>query len=941
MDFGVNAGLVDELYARWTADPDAVAPEWRAFFQKGRDRALDEAAVDGAAHPPAPAIQPNGASPAPAPQPAAPPAAPAPAPSDGDVHDQAVAQARVYQLVQAYRARGHLYAHLDPLSPPPPPPAELSIESFGLTPADLGRQFRVPDLAGPEVQTLGEIVDRMRETYCRSIGVEFIHIENVEQRHWLTEQMESTKNRLELRREEELRILTKLVEAEVFEQFLHRSYEAGTKRFSLEGAESLIPLVDLIVEKSAAHGVDEIVVGMAHRGRLNVLANILDKDLRDIFAAFDDSDAMRYFGGGDVKYHLGFSADRRTRFGRDVHLTLAFNPSHLEFVDPVVEGRTRAKQDRFGDRQRRRALPLLVHGDAAFMGQGVVAETLNLANLPGYSTGGTIHVIVNNQIGFTTPPEDSRSTRYASDLCQMLLMPVFHVNGEDPEAVVQVASLAVELRQRFGTDVMIDVYCYRRYGHNEGDEPRYTQPLMYAAIDKKTSIRQQYKERLSARRHVTDASVEEIEERYKKRLASAFQQVRGKAFEPVKYAGAELWAGYYGGADAEVPEVPTAVPEDRLIDLSRRLHTPPEGMDLHPDVIALFRERHERLVAGQPFDWGTAEMLAYASLAFEGTPLRLTGEETARGAFGHRHAVVRDVKTGAAHVPLARLRPGQGRVDVINCPASLAGVLGFEFGYSLDYPEALVIWEAHYGDFLNCAQVIVDQFLASSEDKWRRLSGMVLYLPHGYEGQGPEHSSARVERFLQAAAEDNLQIVHPTTPAQLFHVLRRQVLRRYRKPLVVFTPKQQLKAPLSRLADLASGTFRRVVPDDLPPEGVRRVLLCSGRVYHDLVRARADRGRTDVAVVRLEQLYPLNRELDEALAPYRDGTELCWVQEEPKNHGPWYWLNATLPDALRRRMPLSCVSRAKSASPATGSPASHELEERMLADEAFAAPSPR
>jgi 2-oxoglutarate dehydrogenase E1 component len=914
-DFGVNAGLVDELHARWTADPDAVAPGWREYFERGQGRGVDEA---------------------PLPAQAAPPQSGAPTDHEAEVLDQAVAQARVYQLVQAYRARGHLHAHLDPLGPPPAPPPELGIEAFGFAPGDMGRQFRVTDLAGPEVQTLGEIVERMRETYCRSIGVEFLHIEDVEQRGWLREQMEASRNRLALRREEEIRILTKLVEAEVFEQFLHRSYDAGTKRFSLEGAESLIPLVDLIVERSAAHGVEEIVVGMAHRGRLNVLANILDKDLREIFAAFADSDALRYFGGGDVKYHLGFSADRRTRFGRDVHLTLAFNPSHLEFVDPVVEGRTRAKQDRFGDRQRRRALPLLIHGDAAFMGQGVVAETLNLMNLPGYSTGGTIHVIVNNQIGFTTLPGDSRSTRYATDLAQMLMMPVFHVNGEDPEAVVQVASLAVELRQRFGTDVMIDVYCYRRYGHNEGDEPRYTQPLMYAAIDKKPTIRSTYVERLSARRHVTSALVEEIEARYRQRLTSAFDQVKGRAYDPVKYAGAELWAGYYGGADAEVPEVATGVHEDRLIDLSRRLNAPPEGAALHPDVAALLRERHERLVAGEPVDWGTAEMLAYASLAFEGTPVRLTGEEVARGAFGHRHAVVRDMKTGAAHLPLARLRPGQGRVDVINSPASLVGVLGFEFGYTLDYPEALVIWEAHYGDFVNCAQVIVDQFLASSEDKWRRLSGLVLYLPHGYEGQGPEHSSARVERFLQGAAEDNLQVIHPTTPAQLFHALRRQVLRRYRKPLVIFTPKQQLKARASRLADLASGGFQRVIPDPTDPARVSRVLLCSGRVYHDLVRVRAERGRENVAVVRLEQLYPLNQELAAALAPYREGTELCWVQEEPRNHGAWYYVNATLPEALRLKMPLRCVSRAPSASPATGSTAAHALEERMLADEAFA-----
>jgi 2-oxoglutarate dehydrogenase E1 component len=591
-------------------------------------------------------------------------------------------------------------------------------------------------------------------------------------------------------------------------------------------------------------------------------------------------------------------------------------------------------------------MPLLIHGDAAFMGQGIVPETLNLTALAGYTTGGTIHVIVNNQIGFTTDVEDSRSTRYASDITRMLKVPVFHVNGEDPEAVAQAAHLAVEFRRRFGLDVVIDMFCYRRHGHNEGDEPRYTQPLMYQAIDRKPTVRQVYVKRLLKMGQVTEDSAEAIVVRRREALAAALEDVKQRGFAPVTYAMGGVWSSYRGGPDACTPEVATSVSAERVVELSRRLLELPEGFRAHPKVLPILRARHQALVSGEPFDWGTGEMLAYATLLADKTPVRISGQDVKRGTFSHRHAVLFDSQTGDPYAPLSHVAEHPGRFDIYNSPLSEQGVLGFDFGYSLDYPEALVIWEAQFGDFLNGAQVIVDQFIATSEDKWHRLSGLTLYLPHGYEGQGPEHSSARIERFLQNAAEDNVQICNLTTPAQLFHALRRQVLRPWRKPLVIMTPKSMLRVaatstgphrPVSTLADLTEGRFHRVLPDTSgqDPAGVKRVLLCTGKVYYDLALAREARKANDVAIVRLEQLYPLNDELGAALAPYKDGTSLVWVQEEPKNHGPWYYVSANLPEFLHHRLPLSCAARAPSASPATGSRASHLLEQKMLMDEAF------
>jgi 2-oxoglutarate dehydrogenase E1 component len=928
--FGINAGYVEELHAKWVQSPQSVDEKWRRFFA-----AYEETPTNGAAAPSVQVKHKNGNGNGAAafrsfrlelPHDTLPP------PS---LVAGAEAAGRVYALINAYRVRGHLYANLSPLEPPRAPGEELALETFGLSESDLELTFPTINVSGlPEKATLREIIEHLRATYCGSVGVEYTQLEQVERRAWLRERMESTKNRGAIDSADALRILTKLTDAEIFEQFLAKNF-VGEKRFSAEGAESMIAMLDVLVDRAGALGVDEIVFGMAHRGRLNVLVNVLGKKVREVFAAFDDKHPDRFLGAGDVKYHLGYSSDVVTQSGNPVHLTMTFNPSHLEFVNPVVEGRVRSKQDRG---VHKNVMPLLIHGDAAFMGQGVVAETLNLAGLEGYSTGGTIHVVVNNQIGFTTVPEDSRSTRYCTDITRMMRVPVFHVNGEDPEAVIWVAKLAAEFRERFAQDVVIDMYCYRKYGHNEGDEPRFTQPLMYAVIDKKPSVRGMYVKQLVATGKITLEQAEDIVAARKAALSEALTEARtGDYLQPPR-AMEGIWSPYKGGPDRLVAEADTTVPEDQLLALLDKMATFPEGFAVNPKVLKVFeRDRRDGARGERGLDWGGGEHLAFASLLVQGFPVRLTGQDSQRGTFTHRHAVVHDTHTGEMYTPLAHLSPDQARVDIYDSPLSEAGVLGFEYGYSLDRPDGLVVWEAQFGDFTNGAQVIIDQFISSAEDKWLRLSGLVMLLPHAYEGQGPEHSSARLERFLQLAAEDNFQICYPTTPAQLFHVLRRQVLRPLRKPLVVMTPKSLLrhKEAVSPLRDLAHGRFRRVLPDDLDPSTVRRVLLCSGKVYYDLYDARRKLGRTDVAIVRLEQLYPLNHELPEVLAPYADGTPLVWVQEEPSNMGGWYFVNARLPPAIGDRLPLSLASRAESASPATGSKASHYLEQKMLIEAAF------
>ncbi|MEX2299905.1 MAG: 2-oxoglutarate dehydrogenase E1 component, partial [Bryobacterales bacterium] len=727
-------------------------------------------------------------------------------------------------------------------------------------------------------------------------------------------------------------------DAVIFEEFIQKKY-VGAKSFSLEGSESLIPLLDLAIEQAGVHDIREIVLGMAHRGRLNVLANIMGKSPQQIFREFEDVDPQFHDGRGDVKYHLGYSSDWRTTGGENIHLSLCFNPSHLEFVNPVAVGRMRAKQDRARDLDREHGLVILIHGDAAFAGEGIVQETLNMSELEGYRIGGTIHVIVNNQIGFTTTPEQGRSSVYASGLAKMLQIPIFHVNGEDPEAVAQVIRLAMDFRQTFKRDVVIDMYGYRRHGHNEGDEPAFTQPLLYRAIAQRKSVREGYLEHLLALDGVTREEADSIAEERRKHLDEELSVARSEDYvqRAQRYTG--IWSGYRGGPESETEDVETGVIRERLEALLEKLSRTPEDFHPHKRLVQLLKQRHEMAEGERPLDWSAGEALAFATLLTEGLRVRLSGQDSERGTFSHRHAVLRDIENGGRYVMLAHLASGQAPFEVINSPLSENGVLGFEYGYSLDWPDALVCWEAQFGDFVNAAQVIIDQFLASAEDKWNRLSGLVLLLPHGFEGQGPEHSSARLERFLTLAAEDNIQVAYPTTPAQYFHLLRRQVVRPWRKPLVVMTPKSLLRHPrvVSSLEEFTFGQFQRVIADDLGKrKAIKRVLLCSGKIFYELHQAREERKRSDVAIVRVEQLYPLaDKHLEETLKVYADGTPAFWVQEEPDNMGAWRFIRYHMGDSLFGRLPFSGISRPASASPATGSASSHKLEQQKIIDEAF------
>ncbi|MEO5768567.1 MAG: 2-oxoglutarate dehydrogenase E1 component [Polyangia bacterium] len=865
-----------------------------------------------------------------------------------------VSAERVQRLVEAYREMGHLSADLDPLGlVKRNAGASLDMREFGLSESDLGNVFSSENVAGPDRTTLGDLIALLRETYCRHIGVELAHLHDVELRSWLQHRMESTRNRLDLSLPERRRLLAKAIDAEVLEQFLHTKF-LGKKRFSLEGGESVIPLLDRLVARAGSQGVSEIVIGMAHRGRLNVLANVLEKPAAQIFSEFlDNETTLEGPSGGDVKYHLGHSVDRV--FGANgasykVHVSLAFNPSHLEFVNTVVQGRVRAKQDRTDDGERVRCLPILLHGDAAFAGQGVVAEGLNMSELEGYRVGGTVHVVINNQIGFTTSPGNEYSTTYATDVARMLQIPIFHVNGEDVEAIAQVVDLAVDFRQRFHRDVLIEVWCYRKWGHNEGDEPEFTQPLMYRAIKRKGSIRTAFLQSLRDRplgegQDLTDADADEMAAS-KRRALEAELEVATKQQAPMRpspFAGA--WSRVRGGSDASVPEVATAISPETLAVVGRALTTVPAGFTPHPKLTVL-KDRAAMAAGERPCNWGMGEALAFGSLVEEGVRFRLSGQDVRRGTFSHRHSVLVDYETGAEYTPLAHLSEisgkRQGTFEVRDSPLSEAGVLGFDYGYSLDMPDGLTIWEAQFGDFVNSAQVIIDQFVVSSEAKWNRVSGLVMLLPHGMEGQGPEHSSGRLERFLNMSVRDNIQICNLTTPAQLFHVLRRQVLRLYRKPLIIMSPKSLLRHPAatSPLRDFTEGAFQRIIPDHLAaarPAKVKRILLCTGKVYYDLAAMRDERHLDDVAIIRLEQLYPLRKnELMDVLRNYPQGTPVVWVQEEPRNMGAWAYINRQLPGELLGLYPWSCVTRERSASPAAGSEKRHKLEQSKLIQEAFA-----
>ncbi|MBW2378743.1 MAG: 2-oxoglutarate dehydrogenase E1 component [Deltaproteobacteria bacterium] len=819
-------------------------------------------------------------------------------------------QARLSALINAYRVRGHLFANLDPLGlHRGPPKDEFVLKRYGLAHVDPDTIFATGNLAGPATAPLHSVLARLKDTYARTIGVEFTFLENQEARDWLRERMELTGNHIDLSREQQVRILTKLTDAEIFEQFLHTKY-TGAKRFSLEGAESVIPMLDILTERASELGVEEIVIGMAHRGRLNVMVNIMEMNVRQIFAGFEDDDPEQYVGRGDVKYHLGYSLDRKTASGNNVHMTLAFNPSHLEWVNPVVEGRVRAKQDRKGDEHRISVLPLLIHGDAAFVGQGVVAETLNLSRLKAYETGGTVHVVINNQIGFTTNPEDSRSTAYCTDITRMLRCPVFHVNGEDPEAVAQAVTLAAEYRQRFHGDVVLDLFCYRKYGHNEGDEPRFTQPEMYAAIDRKQTVREVYIEHLVKTGKLTVEQADEIKVQRLQDLENALDDTRSNGnYNLIPASMLGLWTGYQGGSDLDVPDADTRFAREKLDDALDKLTSYPDWFTPHPRIerFVLAKQRNV-LKTGEGVDWGTAENLAFGTLLLEGVRCRLTGQDVRRGTFSHRHAVIFDSETGRRYTRLGHLSANQAQLEIYDSSLSEAGVVGFEWGYSLDSPDALVCWEAQFGDFVNAAQVIIDQFIS--------------------------------ERFLLLCAEDNMQVVNLTTPAQLFHCLRRQVIRPWRKPLIVMSPKSLLRhrRAISTMDELAEGAFQRIIPDDpaIDPSKARRLVMCTGKIYYDLLERRERDEADDIGIMRIEQLYPLRAsELQARLAPYPKDIDLVWVQEEPWNMGAWYFMRARLPEILGNEQPLRCIARPESASPATGSGASHKLEQTLLVDEVF------
>ena len=921
----VSLEFVEALYADYLRDPESVSPDWRQYFQS-----LSEGNGFSKGQSLTPAFKPWSIF-------------DPPVSRNGTAVEEAtgaILQERVDQLIRNYRVRGHMAAQLDPLRIPRATPPELDLEFYGFTEQDLDRRFSCEAMCGGDTLPLSEILNRLRNTYCRSIGVQFMHIDDSFVRHWLQERMESTGNRLNLSRDEQIRILTRLTDAVIFEEFIRKKF-IGAKSFSLEGAESLIPLLDLAIERAGEHGIDEIVLGMAHRGRLNVLANIMAKSPRQIFREFADLDPELYVGArGDVKYHLGYSSDWETVTGRKIHLSLCFNPSHLEFVDPVAVGRMRAKQDRVGDSDRRRGMVILIHGDAAFAGEGIVQETLNLSQLDAYTVGGTLHIIVNNQIGFTTSPSQTKSSTYASDVAKMLQIPIFHVNGEDPEAVAQVVRLAMDFRRTFKRDVVVDMWCYRRLGHNEGDEPFFTQPLMYRAIKQRKRVREGYLEHLLKLKGIAREEADDIAERRYQHLERELSKATSDSYEMPSEIPRGVWAGYFGGPETGAEEVDTSVDRDRLIELLEMQTSLPADFHPHPKIEAGIRIRRQMAKAERPLDWAAGEALAFASLATEGTRIRLYGQDSERGTFSHRHAVLHDVETGKSYLPFQNLAPDQVPVEIYNSPLSETGVLGFEYGYSLDTPDGLILWEAQFGDFWNVAQMIVDQFIATAEEKWRRLSGITLLLPHGLEGQGPEHSSARLERFLELAVDDNIQIVQPTTPVQLFHCLRRQVLRRWRKPLIVMTPKSLLRHPraTSTLDECATGRFERVLPDTAQNRGaITRILFCSGKIFFELERERERLARNDVALLRLEQLYPLSQEtLRASFSPYSDGTPVYWVQEEPENMGAWRFLKIQFGDVLLGRFPFHGVFRPASASPATGSHSSHKKEQEKLIAAALA-----
>ncbi|MEO1494526.1 MAG: 2-oxoglutarate dehydrogenase E1 component [Pseudomonadota bacterium] len=963
---GHNSEYVEQLHARWVSDPGSVDPSWQSYFASlGDDRAdvvseaagapwgrtdwppqpQDEltAALDGQwdAMPSAEVLEKkirekrsNGAA----------------APSDVDVRSAVLDSIRAIMYIRSFRSRAHLGANLDPLGlqggvkhP------EFDPRFFGFTDADMDRKIYIDNVLGLESATLREIEDILKRTYQGTFALQFMHLQDPEPKSWLQERIEGLGKEISFTKEGRKAILHKMIEAEGIEKFLHVKY-MGTKRFGLDGGESLIPAMEQIIKRGGALGAREIVIGMPHRGRLNILANVMGKPYRAIFNEFqggsfkpEDVD-----GSGDVKYHLGASSDREFD-GNKVHLSLTANPSHLEAVNPVVIGKVRAKQAQFGD-DRTSVIPVLLHGDAAFAGQGVVAECFGLSDLKGHKTGGTIHIVVNNQIGFTTAPHHSRSSPYPTDIAKMVDCPIFHVNGDDPEAVVHAAKVATEFRQKFQRDVVVDIFCYRRFGHNEGDEPMFTQPLMYKAIKKQRTTLELYADRLVEDGLMDRRDIDEEITRFQSFLADEFEA--GKEYRPNK---ADWLDGRWSGletAEGEYQRGQTAVPMDELKEIGAALTRLPTEFKPHRTVARLLDTKREMIEKGEGLDWATAEAMAFGSLLLEGYKVRLSGQDCTRGTFSQRHSGITDQDTETRYYPLDNIREGQAHYEVIDSMLSEYAVLGYEYGYSLSEPNALVLWEAQFGDFANGAQIMIDQFICSGERKWLRMSGLVMLLPHGYEGQGPEHSSARMERFLQLSAEDNWIVANCTTPANYFHILRRQLHRSFRKPLVLFTPKSLLrhKRCISKLSEMAEGSsFHRVLWDDaelgnsetqLKPDGeIRRVVMCSGKVYFDLLEARDQAGLDDVYIMRMEQYYPFPAlSLTRELARFKNA-EVVWCQEEPKNQGAWFFVEPNIEWVLSRiggKVDRAVYAgRPASASPATGLAAQHKAEQEALVNAAL------
>lgn len=893
-----NIEYIENLYAQFLDNPDSVDPSWKHFFD-GMKFAEEKVLTSGI---------PSGASP----------------------------ELRVFALIQAYRVYGHFAEQWNPVcTKENEKPKELALETHQLSESDLENEFPTCGFLGQETAPLKDIVAALDRTYASKVGIEYMDRKSYDLEVWIQERIEPNFE-CNLSTEDKTRILNDLNRSEIMESFIQMKYP-GQKRFSLEGGETLIPIMTEILDSGSKQGVKEVMIGMAHRGRLNVLANVLGKSYEMIFREFESDYVPGSFeGSGDVKYHLGYEADVKTPSGGEVHVGICFNSSHLESVDGVLEGRVRALQELNNNGKPETIVPILIHGDAAFSGQGVVYETLQLAKLGGYATGGTIHIIVNNQVGFTARPNESRSTKHSSDIGAAFGIPVFHVNAEDPESCVFTARLAMELRQQFSTDVIIDLNCYRKYGHNETDEPSFTQPLIYKLINEKKNIRNLYRDHLVESKVLEEAAVNALETEFKQSLDKALEVTQSSKQEQGQVKTVEMRKSSI--EEFFKPEK-TAVSKDTLLNLAKSFCSLPEGFNIHPKLARIIGDRM-KMIEGDPgehiVDWGMAETLCYASLVTEGIHVHLSGQDSGRGTFSHRHAILVDQGTEKRYYPLSHLSEKQAKFDIYNSHLSEYAVMGFEFGYSIAYEKSLVIWEAQFGDFANCAQVMIDQYIATSEQKWDTRSGVVLMLPHGYEGMGPEHSSARIERFLQLAAEENMQIVYPTSPAQLFHIYRRHGLSEHKHPLIVFSPKMTLRyAPtLSCFADFYEGSFQEIIDEQI--EKPRRLFFCSGKVYYDLAEERKKRKITDIAIVRIEQLYPLHMEkLKAVIEKYKNVQECYWVQEEHRNAGAWTYMSPILKELLPEKVKFDYIGREMGASPAAGTHALHKLELETFLNQAF------